>query len=237
MAIKFLAIACLAYIRHLLLQQSLFKSRLTVSSPDTTNFKRMYRHCSAASSAVHVVIKRNTAVRALLLQLLVLHLHIACSQQAPSNASTVVDDGWKLGRATYYGAPESFSATFDPIRGKGSFGVLAYGSCGFTDTSGNVPFPKDQVAAAADGNPDYPGICVQIYLLAQNAQLVLLTRSGGWPFCMQREQPHRPPVGWSVAATQGGSLACVACVAVPDFLYWLQEGLCPAACNGCKKGC
>jgi hypothetical protein len=64
---------------------------------------------------------------------------------------------WQLGRATYFGAPYTFSETFDPYRGKGSFGVLSGGSCGFTNSDNSIPFPRDAVAAIADSRPDYPG--------------------------------------------------------------------------------
>lgn len=72
-------------------------------------------------------------------------------------AGSVIGQEWQLGRATYFGAPESFSATFDPFRGKGSFGVLSGGSCGFTNSDNSIPFPRDAVAALADSRPDYPG--------------------------------------------------------------------------------
>jgi hypothetical protein len=72
-------------------------------------------------------------------------------------AVTAAAQEWQLGRATYFGAPESFSTIFDPFRGKGSFGVLAGGSCGFTNSDNSIPYPRDAVAAVADSRPDYPG--------------------------------------------------------------------------------
>jgi hypothetical protein len=49
------------------------------------------------------------------------------------------------------------------VRGKGSFGILAFGSCGFTNADGSLPFPNDQPAAAADASPDFPGSCGRCY--------------------------------------------------------------------------
>jgi hypothetical protein len=72
-------------------------------------------------------------------------------------AATAAAQEWQLGRATYFGAPGIFSTTFDPFRGEGSFGVLAGGSCGFTNSDNSIPFPRDAVAAVADARPDYPG--------------------------------------------------------------------------------
>lgn len=83
---------------------------------------------------------------------------------------------WIQGRATYYGAPQSFAAVFDPVRGQGSFGVLEYGSCGFTNSDGTLPFPRDTVAAAADANPDYPGTCGRCYAVKCKPGLVLSKR-------------------------------------------------------------
>ena len=44
-----------------------------------------------------------------------------------------------------------------PLSGEGSFGILAYGSCGYTNSDESLPFPRAAYAAAADGNQDYPG--------------------------------------------------------------------------------
>lgn len=63
----------------------------------------------------------------------------------------------------YSGAPQALSQAFDPTRGEGSFGILAQGSCGFTNSDGTIPFPQDAVAAAADQNADFPGSCSRCY--------------------------------------------------------------------------
>lgn len=36
-------------------------------------------------------------------------------------------------------------------------GVIAQGSCGFTNSDGSLVYPRDVYAAAADANEDYPG--------------------------------------------------------------------------------
>ena len=66
-------------------------------------------------------------------------------------------------KKTYYGAPASFARVYDPSRGEGSFSILSYGSCGYTNRDGALPFPRDAVAAAADANPDYAGSCGRCY--------------------------------------------------------------------------
>eukprot|EP00882_Tetradesmus_deserticola_P029331 GHRQ01032846.1.p1 GENE.GHRQ01032846.1~~GHRQ01032846.1.p1 ORF type:complete len:418 (+),score=138.10 GHRQ01032846.1:407-1660(+) len=90
--------------------------------------------------------------------------------------TAVLGQDWKLGRATYFGAPLEFSKTFDPYRGKGSFGILKFGSCGFTDTMPNgdtyLSFARDAVAASADTNPDYPGSCGRCYAMRCKEGLV-----------------------------------------------------------------
>jgi hypothetical protein len=48
-------------------------------------------------------------------------------------------------------------------RGDGSFGILSYGSCGYTNSDASIPFANDAVAASADANPDYPGSCGRCY--------------------------------------------------------------------------
>lgn len=52
-----------------------------------------------------------------------------------------VGGGWRRGRATYYGGPASFTDAYTS-RGLGSFGVLEYGSCGYTDTPERLAFPR-----------------------------------------------------------------------------------------------
>jgi hypothetical protein len=84
----------------------------------------------------------------------------AAAQSTTSDGSDASNDGgWRVARATYYGAPESFAKRFDPKRGEGSFGILAYGSCGYTNSGGGLPYPRAEYAAAADANADYPGSC------------------------------------------------------------------------------
>jgi hypothetical protein len=91
-------------------------------------------------------------------------------------SSAVLGQDWKLGRATYFGAPFDFGKAFDPFRGKGSFGILKHGSCGFTDLMPNgdtyLPFERDAVAASADTNPDYPGSCGRCYAMRCKEGLV-----------------------------------------------------------------
>ena len=58
-------------------------------------------------------------------------------------------------------------------RGEGSFGILAFGSCGFTNSDGSIPFPRDAVAAAADASADYPGSCGRCYAIRCRPGLVL----------------------------------------------------------------
>jgi len=62
--------------------------------------------------------------------------------------------------------------------------VRAAGSCGYTnrgpgDQPAALPFPRDQVAAAADANPDYAGSCGRCYLVRCVSDLVL--RNDGSP--------------------------------------------------------
>ncbi|KAI8476465.1 MAG: hypothetical protein J3K34DRAFT_455778 [Monoraphidium minutum] len=57
--------------------------------------------------------------------------------------------------------------------GEGSFGILAFGACGYTNDGGALPFPREQYAAAADANPDYPGSCGRCYEVRCNPGIVL----------------------------------------------------------------
>ena len=107
-------------------------------------------------------------------------------------------DGWRLGRATFYGGPASFTDVTTALqccmalaggtlvlapacmhregtdeggrmqafaaRGAGSFGNLAFGSCGFYQqdvgepiTDSSIPYAWDAVAALATTDADYPG--------------------------------------------------------------------------------
>ncbi|KAF6253155.1 hypothetical protein COO60DRAFT_1643399 [Scenedesmus sp. NREL 46B-D3] len=97
-----------------------------------------------------------------------MHGTTAADGEAASPTDDAGDAGggggdWKTGRVTYYGAPGSVAAAYDPSRGEGSFGILAYGSCGYTNDGGALPFPRAQYAAASDGSPDYPGSCGRCY--------------------------------------------------------------------------
>ncbi|MEW5313055.1 MAG: hypothetical protein WDW38_004649 [Sanguina aurantia] len=78
-------------------------------------------------------------------------------------ASSPKRGSWIHGRSTYYGGPDVLSKLYDPTRWEGSFGILTHGSCGYTPSDGSLPFARDAVAAAADCNPDYPGVCGRCY--------------------------------------------------------------------------
>ena len=41
---------------------------------------------------------------------------------------------------TDYGGPSTLSNTYDGARGQGSFGILAWGSCGYTNGDGSLAF-------------------------------------------------------------------------------------------------
>lgn len=45
----------------------------------------------------------------------------------------------------------------------GQYGILAQGACGYTNSDGSLPFPREMYAAAADANADYPGSCGRCY--------------------------------------------------------------------------
>lgn len=69
---------------------------------------------------------------------------------------------------TQFGAPASFAKRYDPTRGDGSFGVLEYGACGYTDLlrdgkSVAPSFPRTQFAAVADVSPEHQGGCGRCY--------------------------------------------------------------------------
>ncbi|KAL6758139.1 hypothetical protein V8C86DRAFT_3025649 [Haematococcus lacustris] len=96
-------------------------------------------------------------------------LYAGCCAQAPT-----ANGGWIEGRATYYGAPEAVERAYDPTRGAGSFGILAFGACGYTNLpGGTLPFARDAVAASADQNPDYPGSCGRCYEVRCKSGLLL----------------------------------------------------------------
>jgi cullin-associated NEDD8-dissociated protein 1 len=49
----------------------------------------------------------------------------------------------------------------------GQFGIIAQGSCGYTNSDGSLPFPREAYAALADANEDYPGSCGRCYQVGQ----------------------------------------------------------------------
>ena len=71
---------------------------------------------------------------------------------------------WIPGRATFYGASKQLEEV-NVKRGRpaGQFGVIEYGSCGFTEANGTLPYPIDVYAAVSDQNLDYPGSCGRCY--------------------------------------------------------------------------
>jgi cullin-associated NEDD8-dissociated protein 1 len=82
-------------------------------------------------------------------------------KRAPANVPT---GQWIQGRATYYGTDDRLEkirvACGEP---KDQFGIVAQGSCGYTNSDGSLPFPREVYAAAADTNEDYPGSCGRCY--------------------------------------------------------------------------
>lgn len=70
---------------------------------------------------------------------------------------------WRVASSTYYGGPPSLGESFDAARGQGSFGILAYGACGYTNSDGSLVFPQETYAASADANYDYAGSCGRCY--------------------------------------------------------------------------
>jgi cullin-associated NEDD8-dissociated protein 1 len=72
---------------------------------------------------------------------------------------------WIPGRATFYGATKAWEEGYAKA-GKGEpgmWGVIEYGSCGYTESDGKLPYPIDYYIAAADTNEDYPGTCGRCY--------------------------------------------------------------------------
>lgn len=92
----------------------------------------------------------------------VLNTTVAISPQRPNTDVPV--GSWITGRATYYGTDPRWenihTSCGEPA---GQFGILAQGSCGYTNSDGSLVFPKDTYAAAADTNEDYPGSCGRCY--------------------------------------------------------------------------
>ena len=76
----------------------------------------------------------------------------------------VAAGAWIPGRATFYGASQALEAA-SVAKGKpaGQYGVLEQGACGFTNSNGALPYPRDIYAAASDTTPDYPGSCGRCY--------------------------------------------------------------------------
>jgi hypothetical protein len=68
------------------------------------------------------------------------------------------------GRATFYGTDERVEASRVACgEPEGQFGIIAQGSCGYTNSDGSLPFPREAYAALADANEDYPGSCGRCY--------------------------------------------------------------------------
>jgi cullin-associated NEDD8-dissociated protein 1 len=92
----------------------------------------------------------------------ILNATVSISPKRPS--ANVPTGQWIQGRATYYGTDDRLEkirvACGEP---KDQFGVIAQGSCGYTNSDGSLPFPREVYAAAADTNEDYPGSCGRCY--------------------------------------------------------------------------
>eukprot|EP00775_Hariotina_reticulata_P007574 gene7574-7777_t len=125
----------------------------------------------------------------MLLPLLLPLLHAICQLQQ-CTGQEVGGGGWQRGRVTYFGAPEKIAAAYDPSRGKGSFGILAFGSCGYTNADGSLPFPKEQPAASADGSSDYPGSCGRCYEIRcdDSTEVLSPARRSSWSSRWRRNQ-------------------------------------------------
>ncbi|GBF89114.1 hypothetical protein Rsub_01831 [Raphidocelis subcapitata] len=132
----------------------------------------------------------------------------AAAGAARRRAAEEAPAGWRIARATYYGAPERIARAYDPTRGEGSFGILAYGSCGYTNGDGSLPFPRAAYAASADANPDYPGSCGRCYQIRCKPGLVL--NNQGQPikiinntFEGDRFRPYLPAINPNVTDEEG----------------------------------
>ena len=85
--------------------------------------------------------------------------------------STSNQKKYTKGRATFFGAPDSFAEAYKMDRGEGSFGDFLFGSCGYFNKPrskqkidyDDLQLPLDGVAALADVNPDFPGSCGRCY--------------------------------------------------------------------------
>jgi cullin-associated NEDD8-dissociated protein 1 len=74
------------------------------------------------------------------------------------------------GRATHYGADQRLEAAHVACgEPQAQFGVIEHGSCGYTNSDGSLPFPREMYAAAADTNEDFPGSCGRCYEVRQFA--------------------------------------------------------------------
>lgn len=90
---------------------------------------------------------------------------ITVSSRGGGGAATDGDGSWHVARASWYGTPKPFVDVFAPSRGGGesAFGILEWGGCGYTNSNGYIPFPKEAVSSYADQNPDFPGSCGRCY--------------------------------------------------------------------------
>lgn len=95
---------------------------------------------------------------------------------------------WIRGRATFYGADEKLDASRVACgEPKGQFGIIEYGSCGYTNSDGSLPFPREVYAAVADTNEDYPGSCGRCYQVGQLSAMPAMHS-----YCLCRVLHSRP---------------------------------------------
>jgi hypothetical protein len=93
---------------------------------------------------------------------------------SPRRGNSDVSAGvWIPGRATFYGASPQIEYAYR-ARGKGAFGVIEDGACGFTNADKSLPFPRGIYAAAADTNADYPGSCGRCYQVMGEGEVNVL---------------------------------------------------------------
>ena len=125
-----------------------------------------------------------------------------------------------LCRATFYGTDEKVEAAHvacgEPA---GQYGIIAQGSCGYTNSDGSLPFPREMYAANADTNVDYPGSCGRCYEVRDNTFAV----------CVGDMQLY--------ATTGTGHLAaeCIAETVGPHAAWSMH--LCTASHAGCMWLC
>lgn len=82
-------------------------------------------------------------------------------------------------RATFYGTDARVESSRVACgETPGQFGVIAQGSCGYTNSDGSLPFPREVYAANADTNVDYPGSCGRCYQVHVVPQRLLVARFG-----------------------------------------------------------